>query len=232
MAILQHMHHNTAMSVTGSHRPDPDELRPNSRVARHILVALWWWDQRLLEGIARYAASQGWILDTRVRFANRIPIRRRYDGALVFSGRGKLLLGVARAIHGPVVNLDQHRPIEGAHSVYCDDVEVGRTAAAHLIDCGVARAIFLQVRSRRSRSEMARFRGFRRRMKEAGISVVPCSIRNLPTVIKKTPSPFSLMAGNDEAAVEAIGVCRQLSIAVPDQAAIIGVDNFHCICTR
>ena len=230
MAILQHLYHNNAMKIGVSSQSELNSPRFKPVRSRHILVALWWWDQRLLEGIARYAASQGWILDTRVRFANRIPIRRSYDGAMVFSGRGKLLLGVARAIHGPVVNLDQHRPIEGAHGVYCDDVEVGRTAATHLIDCGVSRAIFLQVRARRSRSEMARFRGFRQRLKEAGISAAPTSIRNLPAVVKKTPQPFGLMAGNDEAAVEAIGVCRQFGIAVPDQAAIIGVDNFPTTC--
>ncbi len=230
MANLQHSYHNNAMTTETLSPSQPRTARSKPAPTRHVLVALWWWDQRMLEGIARYAASQGWILDMRVRFANRIPIRRTYDGALVFSGRGKVLLGVARAIHGPVVNLDQHRPITGAHGVYCDDVGVGRTAADHLIDCGIDRALFLQVRARRSRSEMARFRGFRQRLKEVGIAAAPTSIRNLPVAVKKLPRPFGIMAGNDEAAVEAIGVCRQLGYSVPDEVAVVGVDNFPTTC--
>lgn len=232
MAFLPLRDHNNAMRKRRGKlaRKSSDRGQPAPLPVRHILVALWWWDQRLLEGIARFAAGRGWILDMRVRFANRIPIRRSYDGALVFSGRGRSILRAARAIHGPVVNLDQHRPIPGSHGVYCDDGEVGRAAAEHLLACGVQTALFLQVRARRSRSEMARFQGFRRRLREADISVTPTSIKNLPLTLRQASRPLGLMAGNDEAAVEAIGVCRELGIAVPDDAAIVGVDNFLTTC--
>lgn len=105
----------------------------------HVLVVLWWWDERLLRGIARHGARQGWILDTRVRFANRLPIRHKYDGMIVFSGRDTTLLRMARAIRCPIVNLDQHRPIPGACSVCCDDGAVGQVAAEHLLACGLER---------------------------------------------------------------------------------------------
>lgn len=94
------------LSSGASRRTSAGALRP-----RHVLLALWWWDERLLRGIAQHGAGQGWILDTRVRFANRLPIRRKYDGVIVFSGRDTTLQRMARAIHCPIVNLDQHRPV-------------------------------------------------------------------------------------------------------------------------
>ena len=197
---------------------------------RHVLLALWWWDERLLRGIARHGASQGWILDTRVRFANRLPVRRKYDGVIVFSGRDTTLLRMARSIRCPIVNLDQHRPVPGACTVCCDDEAVGQAAAEHLLACGLERITFVQMRSRRSKSERARFAGLSRAALAAGIHAKAVAIRDLKRKLGNSPMPLGLMAGNDEAAVEAIGICLEAGFMVPDDVAVIGVDNFPTVC--
>ncbi len=197
---------------------------------RHVLLALWWWDERLLRGIAQYGSARGWSLDTRVRFANRLPIRRKYDGAIVFSGRDATLREMAKAIHAPIVNLDQHRVIPGACCVYCDDAAVGHTAGEHLMACGLERIMFVQMRARRSTSEQARFAGLRRGCRAAGITAKAVSIKNLKSKLLNSPMPMGLMAGNDEAAVEAIGICMEARRSVPDDVAVVGVDNFSTVC--
>lgn len=197
---------------------------------RHILVALWWWDERLLRGIARYAASRGWILDTRVRFANRLPIRRKYDGVIVFSGRDKTLQRMARSIHGPIVNLDPHRPIPGSQVVCCDDAAVGAAAAEHFFASKLDRIVFVQMRSRRSATEKVRFGGLRSRCKAAGVSVKAIPLNRFRKILIPERMPMGLMAVNDEAAVEVMGVCLEAGFRVPDDVAIIGVDNFPAVC--
>ena len=197
---------------------------------RHVLLALWWWDERLLRGIARHGALLGWILDTRVRFANRLPIRRRYDGVIVFGGRDTTLQRMARSIHCPIVNLDQHRPIPGASMVCCDDEAVGQAAAEHLLACGLERLAFVQMRPRRSRSERARFAGYSRAALAAGVHAKAVAIRDLKRRLANSPVPLGLMAGNDEAAVETIGICMEAGLIVPDEAAVVGVDNFPTVC--
>ena len=198
--------------------------------AKHVLLALWWWDERLLRGIARHGTAHGWILDTRVRFANRLPIRRKYDGVIVFSGRDTTLQRMARAIHCPIVNLDQHRPVPGACTVCCDDAAVGQAAGEHLLACGLERIAFVQMRSRRSKSERARFAGLCRAALAAGIHAKAVAIKDLKRKLANTAVPMGLMAGNDEAAVEAIGMCLEAGLTVPDDVAVVGVDNFPTVC--
>lgn len=197
---------------------------------RHILVALWWWDERLLAGIAHHATQRGWILDTRVRFANRLPIRRQYDGAIVFAGRSKPLRRLALGIRGPVVNLDQHRAIPKAQRVFCDDKEIGVTAADHLLRCGVDALAFVQMRPRRSRSEQARFEGMRRRCRTGGVRPVAVPVAQLPAFLRESPRPLGLFAANDEVAVESIGACLEANLIVPDDVAILGVDDCQVVC--
>lgn len=206
-------------------KPSAGAKRP-----KHVLLALWWWDERMLRGIAQHGAAHGWILDTRVRFANRLPIRRKYDGVIVFSGRDATLQRMARAIHCPIVNLDQHRPVPGACTVCCDDAAVGQAAGEHLLACGLERIAFVQMRSRRSKSERARFAGLRRAALAAGIHAKAVAIKDLKRKLVKTAIPMGLMAGNDEAAVEAIGVCLEAGLTVPDDVAVVGVDNFPTVC--
>jgi|GEM_PF-2188613 len=216
--------HSPSAATKSSDKP---EL---SRAPRHVLLALWWWDERLLAGIAGYGAQHGWIVDTRVRFANRLPIRRQYDGVIVFSGRDSALQRRACSIRGPIVNLDQHRSIPGAYTVCCNDIAVGRTAAEHLLACGLERILFLQMRARQSKSERSRFTGLRHACIEAGVKAKAVSVRDLKRRLSSIQMPIGIMAGNDEAAVEAIGICREAGKSVPDDVAIVGVDNFPIVC--
>ena len=165
-----------------------------------------------------------------MRFAGRLPIRRKYDGVIVFSGHDATLQRMARSIHGPIVNLDQHCSIAGAGTVYCDNAAVGKAAGEHLLACGLERMTFVQMRARRSKSEQARFAGLRQAALAAGIHAKAVAIKDLKRKLVNTAVPMGLMAGNDEAAVEAIGMCLEAGLTVPDDVAVVGVDNFPTVC--
>ncbi len=114
--------------------------------------------------------------------------------------------------------------------VCCDDAAVGQAAAEHLLACGLERITFVQMRSRRSKSERARFVGLSRAGLAAGIHAKAVAIRDLKRKLAHSPMPMGLMAGNDEAAVEAIGICLEAGLKVPDDVAVVGVDNFPAVC--
>ncbi len=48
--------------------------------------------------------------------------------------------------------------------------------------------------------------------------------------LQQLPRPVAVMACYDFKAQQVLDVCRQLSIAVPEEVAVLGVDNDHLIC--
>jgi LacI family transcriptional regulator len=47
--------------------------------------------------------------------------------------------------------------------------------------------------------------------------------------IRKLPKPVGVMAANDDRALEVLEACRGIGALVPDEVAVIGVDNDECI---
>jgi LacI family transcriptional regulator len=54
--------------------------------------------------------------------------------------------------------------------------------------------------------------------------------RRLAAWIKALPRPIGIMAAYDIRGRQVLDVCRELGIHVPDQAAVIGVDNDELLC--
>jgi LacI family transcriptional regulator len=49
--------------------------------------------------------------------------------------------------------------------------------------------------------------------------------------IQSLPKPLGLMACNDFRGIQALDACRRAGIAVPEEVAVIGVDNEELVCT-
>jgi LacI family transcriptional regulator len=47
--------------------------------------------------------------------------------------------------------------------------------------------------------------------------------------IGRLPKPVAIMAANDDRALEVLEACRRIGAVVPDEVAVIGVDNDECI---
>lgn len=48
--------------------------------------------------------------------------------------------------------------------------------------------------------------------------------------LKSIPRPIGIFAANDPVALQLVTVCRRLGIAIPDEVAVLGVDNRNDIC--
>ena len=48
--------------------------------------------------------------------------------------------------------------------------------------------------------------------------------------VKKLPKPLGIMAGNDIRGIQMLDACRRAGVAVPEEVAVVGVDNEELVC--
>jgi LacI family transcriptional regulator len=206
-------------------------------------------DRRIIQGITRYAREAGdWDLyvEEQPLKGHSAADRWSVDGLLVaFDDREK-----AQAVAGvriPVVGFG------GGHGWYepkshipyyaTDNEAIGRLAADHLLECGFSRLACYGSRPTRTHHWTEdRIRAFRRRAEERG---AVCSIfrarnptagqwdtlqRELAAWLDGIEKPVGLLACTDLRARHVLQVCRVQGIRVPDDVAVVGVDNDEMLC--
>jgi LacI family transcriptional regulator len=124
-----------------------------------------------------------------------------------------------------------------------DHVEVGRQAARHLLERGVRRFGF--VGYAKHDFSVKREAGFREVIKSAGLGLAthlertsraqdPTGVwrwnQTLMDWLNSLAKPVGVLASNDVQASQVSEYCRQLKLLVPDQLAIVGVDNDEVLC--
>lgn len=124
-------------------------------------------------------------------------------------------------------------------TVVNDDEATGRAAGNYLLSCGFQRFAFCGVTGTGWSEKRAR--GFLSAVKKAdpAPSVFTQSLPwwervgsrgRLSRWLLDLARPVGLFACNDTAGLKVAGLCRELGIAVPETAAIIGVDNEDVLC--
>jgi LacI family transcriptional regulator len=142
----------------------------------------------------------------------------------------------------PVVDVSSARRVKGIPWVETDDREIARLAAQHLIDRGFRSLAFCgepQFNWSRWREQH-----FTAAAVEAGCE---CHVyngkprsdddfswirerRRLQAWLENLPKPVGIMACYDFKGQQLLDVCREQDIAVPEQTAVIGVDNDVRLC--
>jgi LacI family transcriptional regulator len=133
-------------------------------------------------------------------------------------------------------------------AILTDDGAGARIAAAHLLErgfrqfayCGFVGTPYSDERSRVFNQviERAGFRCFtyespmhlRGRNPEKAEIEGRLSEEHVMRWLRKLPRPIGLMACNDARGQQVLNACRDLGIQVPDEMAVIGVDNDDVIC--
>lgn len=145
----------------------------------------------------------------------------------------------------PAVDLDDQMPGSILPNVQSDHEAIGALAAAHLLEQGFERFAFLG--HPQFDWSVRRRDGFVSALKAAGRPCeehypsrpVPWSHQQpawesetdgLSHWIAGLPKPLGLMACNDYLGVQALDACRRVGVSVPQDVAIIGVDNDTLAC--
>jgi LacI family transcriptional regulator len=198
-----------------------------------------------LEGICRFARGRDWHVQVIERSFHRV----RADEALAFwkpagaiaeCGSGADELNRATFGELPVVYFDADRRARGpGFYVGQDNVAVARLAAAHLFALGLDHYAFASFRlpmfwnaERRDAfaDEMAA-RGRRVHVFDPGRALPPMvRQRRIRQWVRALPLPCGVFASNDYVGEEVVNACVALGLRVPDDVAVLGVDNDAGLC--
>jgi LacI family transcriptional regulator len=141
----------------------------------------------------------------------------------------------------PTIVTDLRTEASGSPIVKTDDVAIGRMAAEYLLNLGIRRFAFCGFDTMFWSRD--RCKGFADSITEAGFTVQfykqPKSrAKRLPATelilmadwLKLLPKPVGLMACNDDRGRQVIEACKIAGVHVPEEAAIVGVDDDELIC--
>ena len=144
----------------------------------------------------------------------------------------------------PIVDTAFWLPNLKVRVVDVDHDAVGRLAADHLLSLGLSHFAFFG--SELAMYSCMREKGFRQRLAEVGCEAAICHgeyLREAPTTtnwrkmesqtrhwLRQLPKPVGLFVCNDVLARSLADTCSQLGLHVPDEVALLGVDNDELEC--
>jgi LacI family transcriptional regulator len=202
--------------------------------------------RRILSGIARYLRSHHrWSV-----FLEQHELGTR-PPAWLFSGRWDGILSrptdpelarLFRKMRVPVVDLNDLYEDLGLPWVGSDHASIGRLGASHLLERGYRHFAFAGFTGERWAAQ--RRDGFRTVIKAKGYPVsvyesswrgpqVPHWDKDLEGIVgwlRGLPQPLALMTCNDVRGLHVLDACARLGALVPEQVAVVGVDNEEVLC--
>jgi LacI family transcriptional regulator len=204
-----------------------------------VLFALDHYMQPVHRGAADFARQAGWRLEVRPNHLPQLPPGYEVDGVITYIGRVDYFGPAVRALGVPIVNTSPWGASFGFPSVQLDNVAIGRAAADHLMDRGFRDLCMVQfmptslTSAARRLGFAAAVEGMRRRFHslvppadfEYAGAVTPEMLGWLPAAMARLPKPLGVLAEGDDTAVELIAAFQQMGLRVPDDVAVLGVDN-------
>lgn len=199
-----------------------------------------------LEGIYRYARGRDWHVQVVERAFHKVNVKRQLDfwrpvGVIAECGSGASELN-AEAFGGvPAVYLDADRAVHGPGCyVVLDSVKVGLLAAEHLLALGLQHYAFAAFRLPMfwSRERCEAFVESVQHSRGCGVSVFDpgreltqdVHQQALEEWVRSLPRPCGIFAANDYVGEEIVNICARMGISVPDDIAVLGVDDDEQIC--
>jgi len=151
----------------------------------------------------------------------------RGDGLIAMVSSPEIMRAIDR--HGkPFVCVSSLLPDVHPVSVLPDDVAVGALVARHFIDRGFRNFAFCAQCDSSYVPAFIRERekGFRQTVVEAGFTVRSAMrYEAFPDLLKSISPPCGLFAANDEVGIRVIEMAEEMSLRVPEQISVIGVDD-------
>ena len=228
----------------------PSVAAYNGKMKRHVALIIETssvYGRELLSGIVRFMrVHDEWSVFLEQRDLWKQPPawlnHWRGDGIISRATTPKLLEAVAKT-GVPLVEVTDRRGDSKLPQVRSDDAAIGCMAAEHLLERGF------------QRFGVCGFKGeaWSQRREEAFVDTVEpkvafaCSRFNsswhgpsaraweaeqesIVAWLKQIEPPFAVMACNDIRGQHVIEACSKLNLAVPEQVAVIGVDNDELLC--
>ena len=201
--------------------------------------------REVLRGINRYVVThQPWSLSLEPQDLMVAPPAwlDSWDGGVISRSTTPRLAERLQHLEIPTVDLTDiyaHTPFP---HIWTDHHQVGRLAAAHLLERGFRHFAFCAFANHEWSNR--RYGGFREAIEQAGLA---CAYNESPWAtsgnysweeqqerlgawILSLPRPVGVMACNDRRGQQVLDACRRIEVAVPEEVAVIGVDNDELLC--
>lgn len=183
------------------------------------------YSRTVIRGVASFAFGRAW--DCRVEGVNESAIDaarlRKFDGLIIQAATPDQARLVGRA-SVPAVNVSSALGLKRVPSVVSDDRAVGAMGAEHFLRRG-HRTFAYFAPDRRQFAEL-RHAGFAQRLSNDRVDARRFDdAESIRSYLASAPRPLAVMACNDRAAVALLEICRSLSLRVPEDVAVLGVDN-------
>lgn len=204
----------------------------------------------VLEGISRYRIEkQPWSvqLDLRDLMAGPPAWFRSWDGdGIITRDTSREMIEIIRDKGIATINLGDIREDQTLPSVINDHNAIGRLAASHLADKGIEHFAFAGFSDHYWSAQ--RLAGFLAGLAERGIED-PSRVHvhqsgwssasqggwqqqqdQIVAWVKSLPRPTGIFACNDFRGQHVLEACQTAKVSVPDEVAVLGVDNDHVLC--
>jgi LacI family transcriptional regulator len=226
-------------------------------MARRLRIALLmessrWYSQQMQRGIAAYAMAHGpWLFYHQMRaLSDAAPAWLRgfqCDGILARIESRKLL-GQIKRLALPTVDLYAMYSVKGIFPIDNDNQVIAQSAANHLLERGFTNFAFCGYSGVHfSEQRCAYFAGYLAgkgfevavyngppRPRTIDLSAMEVASlmreRELAKWIQSLSKPVGLLGCDDSRAFQVLNACGQYGVAVPDEVAVIGVDNDEVLC--
>ena len=214
---------------------------------RTILLALTSTHHGFYRGAARYAAEHDWHVVADMIYDATIPVGWRGDGILSFVGHWEELAKYVISAGVPVVEISSVRKDLGIPCVMEDNQEIGRLGAEHLLERNFKNFVWAPFCDDAVNEE--RFQGFAALVRSVGfdcVRLLPVNTRRSARLsrhvnwtlrrrwvihtIQSLRYPLGIFCYNDCVAADIVDACIEAGIQIPDQVAVLGVDNDPVIC--
>lgn len=189
-----------------------------------------------LKGVILFAQEQGWFVQVIGRYATEKEIRQAIKewapiGCLVdrAMSHGAPPERLFRRI--PTVYLDQE-PIHPSHIHPClmhDSAATASLAVSSLLSRGCSSYAYIGTGAD-LHWDNERLAQFRREAAEAGTTLSNLPLAGLKKAIAALPKPCGILGANDEFAMKAFHAAKSAGLTIPDDVAIVGIDNDEIYC--
>jgi len=210
---------------------------------RNVLLVLSWYLVEIHRGVARYAREHDWLLSADMAYDSELPQGWKGDGVIALLGSEMDEVNFVQSLGRPVVDLAMSRAELPFPRVCVDNQEVARMAADHFLERGFTNFAYYgryglgtdlrrrhyfrdYLRSKHTACELIAWE------EERGERADTWDIRRawLGERLQALPKPVAVFASRDKDGAEVIEACLEADIHVPEEVAVLGVNNNELFC--
>jgi len=216
-----------------------DQPRDRRVKRKRILIVVGFFNPSILSGFTRYAREADWVVNVISVFHQAVPGDWEADGMLTTNvfrqDLAKFIRKYAQKIPTVLHGCDDMKL--GVSNVECDEHEVGKMAAHHLIDQEHRHFAFFRYSN--NIHAMKRRAGFQECLKEFGHDYIDLEMISehgegiekwFKGKLSRLPKPLGLFAEDDLLAAQAIEAAMDAGWKVPEELAVVGCGNMEMVC--